>query len=78
MQKLADSVAKMSDQMSIEQMRLYQEYVTKSLEARRRRWLKPIVAAFAPPQSPVDAGLPSIDFETEMVVGIFFWLKSFA
>jgi DNA-binding MarR family transcriptional regulator len=34
MQKLADSVAKMSDQMSIEQMRLYQEYVTKSLEAR--------------------------------------------
>ncbi|MDB4055776.1 hypothetical protein N9496_07305 [Akkermansiaceae bacterium] len=34
MQKLADSVSKMSDQMSIEQMRLYQNYVTKSLEAR--------------------------------------------
>jgi len=34
MQKLAGSVAKMSDQMSIEQMRLYQQYVTKSLEAR--------------------------------------------
>ena len=34
MQKLADSVARMGDQMSIEQMRLYQQYVTKSLEAR--------------------------------------------
>jgi|TARA_B110000908_G_scaffold168059_1_gene222196 hypothetical protein len=34
MQKLAKSVAEMSDQMSIEQQRLYTEYVTKSLEAR--------------------------------------------
>jgi replicative superfamily II helicase len=34
MQKLAISVSQMSDQMSIEQMRLYQNYVTKSLEAR--------------------------------------------
>ena len=34
MQKLADSVSKMSDQMSIEQMRLYRDYVSKSLEAR--------------------------------------------
>lgn len=34
MQKLASNVSKMSDQMSIEQMRLYQTYVTKSLEAR--------------------------------------------
>jgi DNA-binding MarR family transcriptional regulator len=34
MQKLADSVARMSEQMSVEQMRLYQQYVTKSLEAR--------------------------------------------
>ena len=34
MQKLADSVSKMSDQMSIEQMRLYRDYVAKSLEAR--------------------------------------------
>ena len=34
MQKLADTVAKMSDQMSIEQMRLYRDYVAKSLEAR--------------------------------------------
>lgn len=34
MQKLARSVAEMSDQMSIEQMRLYKEFVEKSLEAR--------------------------------------------
>lgn len=34
MQKLAKSTAEMSDQMSVEQMRLFQAYVTKTLEAK--------------------------------------------
>jgi len=34
MQDLAHAVSRMSDQMSVEQMRLYQQYVSKSLEAR--------------------------------------------
>lgn len=34
MQKLADAVAEMSDQMSVEQMRLYEAYISKTREAK--------------------------------------------